>query len=214
MLKMSRWFTKAPWDDVDFSGGGGPASSADAPSEFDTSFAEDHDRDDLRGAEAGDELADFLLELHYAGRMSAKTLCIIAWFATHAGAQGSIDKLALKPSSSSGHFQRKVDRSQGVNLRDHRFYLINTAGRRKWDVSRAVYQTPMRLPHEVIESELQSDLGISKQLDPSLEKGSLLPATKCRGLEQPYCSVTSCSVLGGVQAQRRSSFLLYLFIMF
>ena len=174
---MSKWFAKAAWEGETSAGAGGESSAGStAASHVDDSYEADDALDDLEGEPAGDELANLLLELHYSGRMSAKTVCLIAWYASRAGALGSIKHLALRPSASSGHFQRKLDRSQGINLRDHRFYLVTTPGRRKWDVSRAVYQTPMRLPHEVIHRELQDDPSILPRLTHAIESRQFPPS--------------------------------------
>ena len=155
---MSKWFKKAAWeDDLMFTIAGKSSSGSMEPQEDGASSEDECAFEEVVDEAAGDELANVLLEMHYAGRMSAKTLCIVAWYAARAGAKGAIGNLALRPSSSSGHFQRKVDRSQGVNLKAHGFYLVDTPGQRKWEMPRSIYPTPIRLPHEVVEAEIQTD---------------------------------------------------------
>ena len=76
---MSKWFAKAAWEGETSAGAGGESSAGStAASHVDDSYEEDDALDDLEGEPAGDELANLLLELHYSGRTSAKTMCLIA----------------------------------------------------------------------------------------------------------------------------------------
>eukprot|EP00969_Alexandrium_andersonii_P227301 10038727-Alexandrium_andersonii.AAC.1 len=43
---------------------------------------------ELQGEEAGQELVEFLLSLYFAGKMSAKTVCVMCWWSSRAGALG------------------------------------------------------------------------------------------------------------------------------
>ena len=73
---------------------------------FENSDAEEEAEPDPEGAEAGDVLGQTLLNMLLAGKMSAKSLCTISYWATRAGAQGGVTKFALSPDSQSGKFQQ------------------------------------------------------------------------------------------------------------
>jgi hypothetical protein len=122
-------------------------------SEFDgertDSEASDDDFDET-GEAAGNLLMDMLLMLHYSGRLSAKSLCVICWWASRAGA-ASVSACALRPDSQSGHFQRKVDGAAGVNIKVLKAEMLTIGVPRyaKHDAGRSQFDMPVRAPHEV-----------------------------------------------------------------
>ena len=96
-----------------------------------------------------------------SGVLSAKNICCIAWWTTHSGAQGIITELALRPSTAaSGHFQRKVDKTSGINFRNHYHYLVRVPSHCKYDASRTTHDFPLRLPREAICAEINADPSI------------------------------------------------------
>lgn len=59
--------------------------------------------------EAGENLASLLVSLRLAGHLSAHQICVLAHWATLAGAVGSSRDFAAKPGLQSGAYQRKLD---------------------------------------------------------------------------------------------------------
>jgi hypothetical protein len=61
-------------------------------------------------ANFGDILEDTLVREYAMGRLSAKSLCTLCFYAVQAGARGDgLRKLMLNPSSASGKFQKHLD---------------------------------------------------------------------------------------------------------
>ena len=69
--------------------------------------------------EAWELLLQELLEPYVAGNMTAKKFCKICYFAAEAGVQ-ELRKYSLPPTSSTGHYQRKLDTVLEFKLDDAR----------------------------------------------------------------------------------------------
>lgn len=59
---------------------------------------------------AGDILVEMLLDLHYAGQLSAQRLCTICWWASKAGCKGPCSDFAYSPKAQTRKFQRHIDK--------------------------------------------------------------------------------------------------------
>eukprot|EP00969_Alexandrium_andersonii_P049362 2166627-Alexandrium_andersonii.AAC.1 len=69
------------------------------------------------GEEASQNLRDMLLQLLYLHKLSARSVCTIAYWAEKAGAVGAVRALSFRPNAPSGHFQRHIDQVTGVNVK-------------------------------------------------------------------------------------------------
>ena len=69
----SRGSADTPWWEA------GDAQRGDSESEAENAYDED----------AGEVSANYLLAMHYEGKLSAKTVCVIAWWSSRAGAKGA-----------------------------------------------------------------------------------------------------------------------------
>ena len=100
---LASWEQKeVSWECKETSG----ASECDSDSEF-----EDCDELPKTPAEAGDELFEYLIALLESGsRVSAKLVCCVEFYASMAGAVGRVHELSLSPNSSSGNYQKHIDR--------------------------------------------------------------------------------------------------------
>jgi hypothetical protein len=86
------------------------------PKPEDSDSASSEDEKEPSPEEAGELLFMFVLELFYTRSLSARSLCVICYWAAKAGTLGPAVNYSLKPDSASGHFQRKVDSFTGINL--------------------------------------------------------------------------------------------------
>ena len=76
---------------------------------------DDEDEDDPSPRFAGHQLVELLIWLKLSGTLTAKYVCLIAYWASRAdGHLEEVGKLGKKPKSPSGHFQRHLDRVLGV----------------------------------------------------------------------------------------------------
>jgi hypothetical protein len=131
--------------------------------------------------EAGNLLADALIDLKLSGAMSAKQVCTIAFWAHKAGAVGPVEDLKWRPDDkSTGHFHRQFDKATGSSLHSaHEFYDVRmpTASRATSDrVMRAVPMLPL---HEVLHNEF-TDLGLDRVRELLDESRDRLPASYWR----------------------------------
>lgn len=99
---------------------GDPAAATDdrGASDSDSSAPDVQDDNDacLTGDAAGAVLLDMLIDMTVQGTpMSAKAACIVAWWASRAGAQGAAGRLALSPTSQTGQFSMKFNRVAGLD---------------------------------------------------------------------------------------------------
>ena len=135
--------------------------------------------DDILGEDmdpglASIELVSLLMSLKTRGALSAKQCCILAWFASKAGAVGSdLQQMASKPGQDSGQYSRHLDRWVGVNIKDQGFYPVWVGRRNRGEATRAWDTIPTRPPHEVLKSELRSSSQPVHNLEEALANSSL-----------------------------------------
>eukprot|EP00969_Alexandrium_andersonii_P008456 369064-Alexandrium_andersonii.AAC.1 len=63
----------------------------------------------LTRAECGEEFAALLQEYKRLSILSAKQACLLAFWASKAGADGDAKKLGFRPGAPSGHYSRHWD---------------------------------------------------------------------------------------------------------
>lgn len=110
---------------------------------------------------AGAELADFILQLHVSGRLTAKDACILSHLAVRAGARGPVQELAFRPSAPTGHFQRHLDSVAG--LRALRFHRVPMPSYCKRTHSRCTHDVSVCPPHEALHKEFVESPGLVAQ---------------------------------------------------
>ena len=157
------------------------------------------DPDDLEeftrqeGEAAGEMFIDFLLTLHFSGHMSAKSLCVLSWWASRAGALGPAQKYAFRPDAPSGHYQRHVDLQNGVNIKEMKSKMLKVPVPKysKHDAGRSVVEHPVQAPHDVLCQEIAEDPSIldkAKDIDwpPSFYDNEVYKNNKDKPVV-PYC---------------------------
>ena len=121
-------------------------------------WSEDSDTEwykDICPEEAGATLVELLVNLHLEGKLSAKNLCVLCFYAEKAGVSAAKD-LSYKPDTKAvGHFSRHVGRILGSDKINS--YKLKIPSHCKNDVTRSINEFDVMLPHEVILEEI-SDL--------------------------------------------------------
>ena len=130
------------------------------------------------GEAAGELFAQCLCSLHVQGQRSAKSLCILSWWASRAGAKGPAKDYASRPNAPSGHYQRHLDMVHGARISDLRqtFYKIQVPRYQKWDGGRTASEMPVQLPHELLPQELIDDTALVDELN-RLKRSNHWPKT-------------------------------------
>ena len=102
------------------------------------------------GESAGAELSELLVDAKMSGRpISAKLCCLIAHWATQAGAVGEVTKLAVPPGQQSGKYSGKFDKVIG-KPRDQGYHYVPVPQILRSSGSRKVAEMSAVLPHEVL----------------------------------------------------------------
>ena len=158
--------------------------------------ASDSSSSDSSGEEdAAGELVRLLLTLQMAGRMSARTLCLICFLVSRAGCRSPlIKKFAYNPGAQSGKFQRKLDRALQVSAHSasHR---IEVPSYTKRGVARQDMATAVEIPYESLLEEFETN--------PTFED-DLAEAIATRALPKSYYThdvVRESAAVGGQDAR-------------
>lgn len=124
------------------------------------------DSDDMHCSplQAGERLVEMLLDLQFAGKLSAKQLCVICHWASLAGCEGPAKTFAYSPAAQTGKYQRHLDRVTNAHDFFESLYMIRVPGYNKFDASRAVHELPVRPPHEAVAEEIGADRSILDKL--------------------------------------------------
>lgn len=86
----------------------------------------DSDDEAMTEVDAGDCLFDLLVNLKMRSCLNSTQACTIAYWATLAGAKGSVSKLAKKPGDrNTGHYSRHFDSAAELSKTDPRFYMLD-----------------------------------------------------------------------------------------
>ena len=117
---------------------------------------------------AGDKLAEELLSLlekgEAKGTLSAKAVCVLSYYATQAGAQGFVTKLAFRPDAPSGHYQRHLDDVLGYKLEAKSVYEVFAPGHDKYGMERCVHTLHTLPLHEELAKEVAENPGLGTEL--------------------------------------------------
>jgi hypothetical protein len=127
---------------------------------------EEQEQEEKR-AEAGTCLADLLLSLHVDGRLSAKAVCTLAYWAAKAGAHGPVRDLAFRPSAPTGHYQRHLDSAVRLRGQPEDFTVLRVPGHSKHSPHRTVQDISVMPPHECLHKEVTMDPSILEGVNPA-----------------------------------------------
>ena len=102
---------------------------------------------------AGAMLFELLVDLKLQGLASAKNVCLIAYWATLAGAVG-VSALAQKPGVQSGQYGRRFDKAVGIDRKLASHYELEVPTYRKFDACRSTLKLPCVPGHESLFEEV------------------------------------------------------------
>ena len=136
------------------------------------SDASDSDDDDIIDEQrAGEMLSEMLLSLYFASDLSAKQMCVLSWWAHHAGAKGQVKYFAFSPNAAStGHFQRHIDSVLKLDASKTGKYKVTVPTYQKHDVSRSAHKMMAHPPHEELYKELEANPEQLTELQQSLDR--------------------------------------------
>eukprot|EP00969_Alexandrium_andersonii_P104688 4618663-Alexandrium_andersonii.AAC.1 len=161
-------------------------------------------------AAAGECFTEMLTDMYVAGDLTAKAFCVLCHWASLGGIKGPASEFSLPPQSSTGHFQRKLDRVLGLKDKEAKMYDLKLPGYAKWAFSRSSRWTPVIPIHEALHEEVEGDPWLQVPLDPEaaqqewggsyanhvVAKGSSRPAQPVAVYLDGVATTNSESVLG------------------
>ena len=101
----------------------------------------------------GQELFSYLLSEHSAGKMTAKQVCIVCWWAGKAGVE-AVKPIGKSPATKgSGDFKRTLDRYMHQDLPDS--YSVPVPAYSRASEERAICQLDCVLPHEMLQRDVE-----------------------------------------------------------
>ena len=142
------------------------SNSDPATGVWDDASEDEPEDSDVSGVEAGECFVQFLLQLHFAGKLSAKSVCVACWFAHKAGAVAPVGQYAFRPNAPSGHYQRHLDLVTGVRVKEEVAwrYTVDIPQHAKYDLSRSSHECIINVPHEVLNEEILGNAGILEKV--------------------------------------------------
>ena len=105
---------------------------------------------------AGIDLFKFLADLKVEGKLSAKDVCCITFYARASGCKGTAVLLAKRPNAPSGHCNRNSRKALGLGKTLQGAYDLKLPGHDKL-VGGTTLTVPTLLTHEELAREVAAD---------------------------------------------------------
>lgn len=117
---------------------------------------------------AGQEFADMLFDLKVKGRLSARDVCVLSFYASLAGLVGPACDFGFRPSAPTGHFQRHLDTIVGTNTKVEGAYMLTVPAYDKYGLSRTTIDIETIPMHEALNSEVENNPDVQARLVASI----------------------------------------------
>ena len=121
-----------------------------------------------------DEFLGEMLRLLMERSLSAKDFCVCMWWVSRTAFPG-LRGYALRPGSSSGHYQRKLTKVLGVLNRSEKLMSLKMPGRAKDAVGRTENTVKTWPPHEAVDESVRRDPTITTRLMEMVDERALPP---------------------------------------
>ena len=131
----------------------------------------DDDWANMTPAGAGQEFVDMLMDLKTLGKLSARDVCVLSFFASKANCVGPASVFAFRPDAPTGHFQRHIDTIIPPKEVLKGRYTIKAPGHEKHTMTRATLNITVLPPHEVLDEEVRNNPGVVETLRASVAAG-------------------------------------------
>ena len=132
--------------------------------------------------EAGKELSSYLWQLKHRGLLKASHVCVIAWWASLAGACGPVMDMGYRPDVSeagTGRYAEHLDRLWRKDFADK--YLLSVPGFSRAFAGRQSLSVPVHPPLELLKAEIRQTPNLAARVAEAINDHLLPP----RFLEHP-----------------------------
>jgi hypothetical protein len=180
--------------------------------DMDPDGAEGDEAADDAGA-AGQELADFLINLKQIGRLSAKDVCMISYYGKLSGLTGPAAEFSFRPDAPTGHYNRHLNTVMRFNEVLSDSYAMEVPAYNKYDLERTTICMPCLAPHESFADEVASKPGLVDRLRTGRANGEYADAFMQHEVVQnapPGADVWPlCLYLDGIPMHKRDGVLAF-----
>ena len=148
------------------------SNPSDSESEVDiTSDESDVEAAETRTKFEASQLFTELLVQVYLDNLpiSAKTLCLLAWWACKGGLTGFVEDLAYPPGRQSGKYSQKVKKALRFDIHDERLYKLETVCYDKFDRHRSVHHVWVLPPHEALHEQVSNEPSLADRVADSIK---------------------------------------------
>ncbi len=97
---------------------------------------------------ASHEFVEMLVDQYLQSAISARTLCMLCFWAQRASMPGRVSEYAMRPGAPTGHYQRHLDHAMGFLAGQQKNYTITVPAYPKGEVVRANLELPLRCVRE------------------------------------------------------------------
>ena len=112
---------------------------------------------------------DLLVQLKMDGKLPARTVCILSYWAREAGIQGPGASLAMAPTRTGGAFSVHFDKVVGLDgYLNSDFYSVDVPTHNKHDLARSVKPIAVNPAHEALAEEFASMSNVEELMANSL----------------------------------------------
>ena len=108
---------------------------------------------------------EMLICLKVRGKISAQDACILAFWATNAGAVGVESMASNHGNTQTGHYSRKLDKAAGLDLKSPSLFFLDVPQRFACDGSRTNAPLAALLPFEALAQEVDEDDDFHSKLE-------------------------------------------------
>ena len=161
-------------------------------SEVETSSSEE---EEVVAQDPSEAFLDYLVQLQKKGKIHSNDVCILAHWATKAGAKGErLEKVAMAPGKASGNYSRHLSKAMQIEY-PVGLYLLQCPGHKKLAAGRVTVSLPLLPLHELVAKELEENTAATAELSTAV----LPPAYKDHPVVRNHpkkIRLSACSVLG------------------
>lgn len=198
---MSGWaHRKHSWEQRTYAAPGEVAGAA---------VDEDSDIEDLTSEECSTEMFDFVVSLKLKGMISARTACVLCYWAKRAGLKGDGAKLALSPGRTGGAHSEHFDKVTGIREHmDSDFYTLDIPGNDRSTLGRTPVGHCANFGYNGIADEMSKDAEFTERLAAQIQTNTWGPIYSEHELVKahPLTSFIPVAIyLDGVSFQNRDS---------
>ena len=131
--------------------------------------------EELSAEDCGRTCANYLIQLKDSGILRANHVCIIAYWASRAGAK-MMEELSYPPGRQTGKYSRHYNKATGASLSsDNDFYHLPVQGWNRADATVCEFELPVVPVQQVLQEEVDDTPDVAEVLATAVTEGQMPP---------------------------------------